>query len=62
MAEGINTTRIIKEEAEQLGIYMPLVCALYETMFNQRPVNEVLSTLMLAEQNSDVEFTVTKDL
>ena len=46
VAEGINTTRIIKEEAEQLGIYMPLVSALYETMFNQRPVSEVLSSLM----------------
>lgn len=62
VAEGINTTRIIKEEAEQLGIYMPLVNALYETMFNQRPVNEVLSALMLAEQNADVEFTVIKDV
>lgn len=56
VAEGINTTRIIKEEAEQLGIYMPLVSALYETMFNQRPVSEVLSSLMLAEQSTDVEF------
>jgi glycerol-3-phosphate dehydrogenase (NAD(P)+) len=58
VAEGINTTRIIKEEAEQLGIYMPLVSALYETMFNNRPVHEVLSSLMLAEQSTDVEFTV----
>jgi len=58
VAEGINTTRIIKEEAEQLGIYMPLVNALYETMFNKRPVNEVLTSLMLAEQSADVEFTV----
>ncbi|MEH6617167.1 MAG: NAD(P)H-dependent glycerol-3-phosphate dehydrogenase, partial [Porticoccus sp.] len=58
IAEGINTTRIIKEEAEQLGIYMPLVSALYETMFNNKPVHEVLSSLMLAEQSTDVEFTV----
>lgn len=56
VAEGINTTRIIKEEAEQLGIYMPLVSALYETMFNRRPVSEVLTSLMLAEQSTDVEF------
>ncbi|TNE77253.1 MAG: NAD(P)H-dependent glycerol-3-phosphate dehydrogenase [Gammaproteobacteria bacterium] len=57
VAEGINTTRIIKEEAEQLGVYMPLVSALYETMFNHRPVSEVLSSLMLAEQSTDVEFS-----
>jgi len=60
VAEGVNTTRIIREEAEQLGIYMPLVNALYETIFNQRPVKEVLSSLMLAEQNTDVEFSVAK--
>jgi len=60
VAEGINTTRIIREEAEKLGIYMPLVNALYETMFNQRPVKEVLSSLMLAEQNTDVEFSLEK--
>ena len=58
VAEGINTTRIIKEEAERRGIYMPLVNALYETMFNDKPVKEVLISLMLAEQNTDVEFTV----
>ncbi|MDX2464022.1 MAG: NAD(P)H-dependent glycerol-3-phosphate dehydrogenase [Porticoccus sp.] len=58
VAEGINTTRIIKEEAERRGIYMPLVNALYETMFNDKPVKQVLSSLMLAEQNTDVEFTV----
>ena len=56
VAEGINTTRMIKEEAEKLQIYMPLVNALYETMFNGRPVEEVLKTMMLAEQNTDVEF------
>ena len=56
IAEGINTTRMIKEEAEKLQIYMPLVNALYETMFNGRPVEEVLKAMMLAEQNTDVEF------
>ncbi|MFT7267703.1 MAG: glycerol-3-phosphate dehydrogenase (NAD(P)+), partial [Porticoccus sp.] len=56
VAEGINTTRMIKEEAEKLQIYMPLVNALYETMFNGRPVEDVLRTMMLAEQNIDVEF------
>jgi glycerol-3-phosphate dehydrogenase (NAD(P)+) len=57
VAEGVNTTKIIKQEAEELGIYMPLVSALYETMFNKKPVSEVLSSLMLAEQSTDVEFT-----
>jgi glycerol-3-phosphate dehydrogenase (NAD(P)+) len=39
---------------------MPLVNALYQTMFNQKPVKEVLTSLMLAEQNTDVEFSLEK--
>lgn len=58
VAEGINTTKILTEKAKELGIYMPLANALYQTMFNHRPVNEVLSSLMLAEQSDDVEFTI----
>jgi len=57
VAEGINTVRMIKGESERLKIYMPIASALYETMFNGQPVEEGLKTMMLAEQNSDVEFT-----
>ena len=57
VAEGINTVRMIKGEAERLQVYMPIASALYETMFNGQPVEEGLKTMMLAEQNSDVEFT-----
>jgi glycerol-3-phosphate dehydrogenase (NAD(P)+) len=30
VAEGVNTIRIIKEKADEMGIYMPLVSGLYE--------------------------------
>lgn len=56
IAEGVNTTRIIKEEADELGIYMPLVNALHDTMFDNKPIKSVLRDLMLAEQTDDVEF------
>ncbi|MCB1668453.1 MAG: NAD(P)H-dependent glycerol-3-phosphate dehydrogenase [Porticoccaceae bacterium] len=56
VAEGVNTTRIIKARAEQLGIYMPLVNALYNTMFEGKSIKAVLHDLMLAEQTNDVEF------
>ena len=56
VAEGVNTTRIIKEKADQLGIYMPLANALYDTMFEGKPIKSVLRDLMLAEQTTDVEF------
>ena len=58
VAEGVNTTRLVKEKADLLGIYMPLASALYATLFEQRPIKESLSSMMLAEQNTDVEFMV----
>lgn len=58
IAEGVNTTKLVKEKADQLGIYMPLASALYATLFEQRPIKESLSTMMLSEQNMDVDFMV----
>ncbi len=56
VAEGVNTTRLVKEKADELGIYMPLATALYESMFNKKPIKELLRGMMLAEQANDVEF------
>ena len=58
VAEGVNTTRLVKEKADLLGIYMPLASALYATLFEQRSIKESLNSMMLAEQNTDVEFMV----
>jgi len=58
VAEGVNTTKLVKERADELGIYMPLASAVYATMFEQRPIIESLQTMMVAEQNTDVEFMV----
>lgn len=56
VAEGVNTLKIVKEKADQKGIYMPLVSGMYEIVFNRRPVGEVVEKLMLGEQSTDVEF------
>jgi glycerol-3-phosphate dehydrogenase (NAD(P)+) len=58
IAEGVNTTKLVKERADELGIYMPLASALYATLFEPRPLDESLSTMMLSEQNMDVDFMV----
>jgi glycerol-3-phosphate dehydrogenase (NAD(P)+) len=58
VAEGVNTTKLVKERADKLGIYMPLASALYAIMFEQRPIIESLQAMMVAEQNTDVEFMV----
>ena len=54
VAEGVNTTKLVKERADELGIYMPLASALYAIMFEQRPIVESLKEMMVAEQTTDV--------
>jgi glycerol-3-phosphate dehydrogenase (NAD(P)+) len=60
VAEGVNTLKLLKQQAEQLQIYMPLVNGLYDIIYNAKTINEVVGTLMFAEQNRDVEFTLIK--
>ncbi|MFT5889598.1 MAG: glycerol-3-phosphate dehydrogenase (NAD(P)+) [Zhongshania sp.] len=58
VAEGVNTLKLMKEQSEILGIYMPLVNGLYDIIYNGRAVGEVIGSMMCAEQNRDVEFTI----
>jgi len=59
-AEGINTVRLVKHKADELGIYMPIVSGLYKLMFEDKSVNEIVKDLMLGEKNSDVEFVLPR--
>ena len=61
VAEGVNTTRLVKRKADDLGIYMPLASALYETLFNDQSIEQSLQSMMLAEQNTDVDFMVKQN-
>lgn len=58
VAEGVNTLKSLKQQAEELDIYMPLVNGLYEIIYSAKTIGEVVGGLMFAEQNRDVEFTV----
>ena len=60
VAEGVNTTRLVKEKSDELGIYMPLVNAMYERMFNDCSIEQLMGNMMLAEQANDVEFSALK--
>ncbi len=57
VAEGVNTLRLVKQKADELGVYMPLVSGLYRVLFEHRPIAEVAHGLMVGEQNTDVEYT-----
>lgn len=58
VAEGVNTLRLLKEQAEELEVYMPLVNGLYDIIYTPKSINDVIGTLMFAEQNRDVEFNI----
>ncbi|HCW90934.1 MAG TPA: NAD(P)H-dependent glycerol-3-phosphate dehydrogenase [Marinobacter sp.] len=62
VAEGIYTLKLVKEKAEAVGIYMPLVRGLYEILYEGASINAVINSLMMAIQNSDVEFILPRTL
>ena len=58
VAEGVNTLKLLKAEAERREIYMPLVSGLYAILYERRTLDEVIGGMMLAEQPQDVEFSL----
>ncbi|PKM05145.1 MAG: NAD(P)H-dependent glycerol-3-phosphate dehydrogenase [Gammaproteobacteria bacterium HGW-Gammaproteobacteria-6] len=56
VAEGVNTLKVLKQKADEEGVYMPLVTGLYAILFEQQSLPEVIGKLMSAEQKHDVEF------
>lgn len=55
-AEGVNSVRQVKEKAEELGVYMPLVTGLYRIIHEGESMKSIIASLMLSEQALDVEF------
>lgn len=60
VAEGIHTLQLVKEKAEEMQIYMPLVRGLHEILYSRLTIQEVIKGLMTAVQNSDVEFVLPR--
>ncbi|TRX74331.1 NAD(P)H-dependent glycerol-3-phosphate dehydrogenase [Pseudomonas mangiferae] len=56
VAEGVNTLKVLKVRAEQLGVYMPLVAGLHAILFEGRTLAQVIEALMSAEPKTDVDF------
>lgn len=61
VAEGVNTLAQVKRYADENNIYMPLVQGLYQMIYNKVPLSLVIEKLMSGEQNTDVEFTLSKE-
>jgi len=58
VAEGINTLKLLKDRADELGVRMPLVNGLYHILYHGKGIEQVVGVLMSAGQNRDVEFTL----
>lgn len=56
IAEGVNTVKLVKEKADELGVYMPIATGLYKIIYEKESVRKIISSLMLGEQALDVEF------
>lgn len=56
VAEGVNTLKLVKLRADELGVYMPLVNGLYQIIYNASSVRNIVASLMLGEQALDVEY------
>ena len=56
VAEGINTIRIVKAKAAQLGIRMHILEGLHALLFEGKDLPTVLKQLMNVPQMEDVEF------
>lgn len=59
VAEGVNTVKVLKVKSDELGIYMPLVTALYAILFGGKTVEQVIQKLMTSEPKTDVDFIST---
>ena len=56
VAEGINTVKLVKDKADELEVYMPLVSGLYKIIYENESISSMTSSLMLSEQMLDVDF------
>jgi glycerol-3-phosphate dehydrogenase (NAD(P)+) len=56
LAEGVNTLKVVRAKKDELNVYMPLVEGLYQLLFEQRDMAEIIEVLMSAHEGMDVEF------
>ncbi len=56
VAEGVNTLRLVKEKADKMNVYMPLVQGLYAVLFEGQDIITVVQGLMTGEMASDVDL------
>ena len=61
VAEGVNTVKLVRDKAQELGVYMPLANGLYKIIYEKDSMDNIISSLMLSEQALDVEFAANEN-
>ncbi|MGB1272296.1 MAG: NAD(P)H-dependent glycerol-3-phosphate dehydrogenase [Endozoicomonas sp.] len=56
VAEGVNTLKQVKQKADELDVYMPLVGGLYSIIFEGHAIEGLVRGMMSRKQKTDVEF------
>lgn len=56
LAEGVNTLRVVCEQAQRLEVYMPLAAGLHRLLFDGDDLTGVVTELMTGGQPVDVAF------
>jgi glycerol-3-phosphate dehydrogenase (NAD(P)+) len=56
LAEGVFTLEVVFEKSRELEIYMPLVTGLYQILYKDAGIGEVIGQLMGSSEGADVEF------
>ncbi len=54
--EGVNTLKTVKAKVDEMGVYMPLVQALYAVLFENKDISCMIQQLMTGEATTDVEY------
>ncbi len=55
--EGIAAAKVVYELALQADIDMPIVTAIYNVLYKNKPLNEVITSLMLRDKKAECEGT-----
>ena len=55
--EGISTTKVAYELAQELGVYMPITSAIYRTIYEGANIKESILVMMSNEFRSENEWT-----
>ena len=60
--EGISTTKVAYEIAQELGVYMPITTAIYKSIYEGADIKESILNMMSNELRSENEWDKNKNL